>query len=114
MNIEITVIEYLGTALPDIPTYGEVPSSPTSGEFFVIDKIGTDTVNGLCTTTLAIQSYAGSKARASALNDILIEAMDGLNDLDGVADCELDTDYNFTNTAKKQYRYQAVFEITHY
>jgi hypothetical protein len=113
MNIEITLIEYLNSAVSDIPTYAEVPESPT-GEFFVVDKTGSDTENGLCTTTVAIQSYADTKLKASQLNERLIGVMDGLTALDGVSDCKLITDYNFTNVAKKQHRYQAVFEITHY
>ena len=31
-----------------------------------------------------------------------------------VSSVKLETDYNFTNTATKQYRWQAVYQITHY
>ena len=31
-----------------------------------------------------------------------------------VASCRLNSDYNFTDTTKKQYRYQAVFDIVYY
>jgi len=113
MNIESVLIEYLGTAIPNKPTYAEVPA-PSNGEFFVVDKTGTETTNGLCTSTIAIQSYADTKFRASELNEVLIDAMGGLMALDGISDCKLITDYNFSNIAKKQHRYQAVFDITHY
>lgn len=115
INIESTVIGYLNTALPSVPTYGEVPDSPDNrGEFFVVDKTASETENGLCTAVIAISSYADTKASASALNLELIETMDGITDLVSIADCHLRDDYNFTNVAKKQHRYQAEFEITHY
>ena len=115
MNIEVTVITYLNTAFPNVPAYGEVPNSPKNkGEFFVVDKTASETVNGLCTAVVAVSSYADTKLEASELNLALIEAMDGITTLDGISDCHLRDDYNFTNVAKKQHRYQAEFEITHY
>ena len=41
-------------------------------------------------------------------------AMDGFAGEPQVARVKLQTDYNFTNTATKQYRWQAVYNITHY
>lgn len=34
--------------------------------------------------------------------------------LDEIASVKLDNDYNFTDTETKEYRYQAVFDITYY
>jgi hypothetical protein len=48
------------------------------------------------------------------LNDEVKEAMPGFAALPEVARVELETDYNFTNTETKQYRWQAVYQITHY
>ena len=31
-----------------------------------------------------------------------------------VTRCDLNSDYNYTNTSTKQYRYQAVFDVTFY
>ena len=35
-------------------------------------------------------------------------------ELDDISRCELNTDYNYTDTARKKYRYQAVYDIVHY
>ena len=113
MNIEATVIEYLMTALDTDNVYAEIPDN-RADEFFVVDKTGSSTENWLCTSTIAIQSYGKSKLRAAELNEELKEAMEGIEALDDIAGCYLTNDYNFSNIAKKQHRYQAVFEITHY
>ena len=48
------------------------------------------------------------------LNEAVKEAMVGFAELGNITRVELQTDYNFTNTATKQYRWQAVYLITHY
>jgi hypothetical protein len=48
------------------------------------------------------------------LNESVKSAMEGFAQLANVTRVELDTDYNFTNTTTKQYRWQAVYNITHY
>lgn len=113
MNIEAKIIGYLQSALDTYAVYAEIPERPPA-EFFVVDKTGSATENMLCTSAVAIQSYAESKARAAELNEDMITAMDDFMYEDGISDCRLVTDYNFSNIAKKQHRYQAVFDITHY
>lgn len=113
MNIEATVISYLNNIIGSGNVYAEVPDSP-SGEFFVVDKTGSSTENRICTSTIAVQSYADSKAEASDANERIKAIMDGIVELDSIGACYLDTDYNFTNVARKQHRYQAIFRITHY
>ena len=51
---------------------------------------------------------------AASLNETVIAEMDGLPALPEVASCRLNSDYNFTDTTKKQYRYQAVFDVVYY
>ena len=113
MNIEAKLIGYLKATLETDYVYAEVPENAPQ-EFFVIDKTGSFTENYIYTSTVAIQSYAKSKLRASELNEELKEAMEDFLYQDGISDCRLDTDYNFSNITKKQHRYQAVYEITHY
>ena len=113
MNIEAVIIGYLQTALETENVYAEMPEK-TPAYFFVVDKTGSSTEDELCTSTVAIQSYAASKAEAAELNEDLKEAMNDITELDGISACYLNTDYNLTNKAKKQHRYQAVFDITHY
>lgn len=42
------------------------------------------------------------------------EAMKRITERDGVCRCELNSDYNYTDTKRKKYRYQAVFNIAYY
>lgn len=113
MNIEKKIIEYLRESLATDRVYGEEPDSP-KGEFFVVDKTGSSTTDRLCTSTVAIKSYADTKSKASDLNEELKAIMPGIVAGKGVSSCRLVSDYNFTNTAKKQHRYQAVFNLTHH
>ena len=49
------------------------------------------------------------------MNEEVIDVMlNGLITEGDIAKVDLNTDYNFTDTTTKQYRYQAVFDIVHY
>lgn len=58
--------------------------------------------------------------QAITLNDEVKDALLGDNDsygiidLDEIIQIDLNSDYNFTDTETKEYRYQAIFNITHY
>ena len=113
MNIEAIVIDYLQDKLQTDNVYGEIPDSPT-GEFFFFFLTGSTTTDHTCTSTVAVQSYGDTKAEAAESNERMKRAMEEIVELDQVGGCHLDTDYNYTNIARKQYRYQAVYQITHY
>lgn len=83
-------------------------------KFILIDKTGSSPNEGLTTTTLAIQSYDITLLKTAELNELLKEAMEEAVELDEITRVELNTDYNYTDTEKKRYRYQAVYQITHY
>ena len=51
---------------------------------------------------------------AAALNELVKTAADSLVTLDEIASAKLNSDYNFTDTTTKRYRYQAVYDIKHY
>lgn len=82
-------------------------------QYVVIEKTGNSKTNHVPTATMAFQSYAERLSEAAALNEAVKEAVEGMADLPVIGSAHLITDYNFTNTDSKQYRYQAVFEITH-
>ena len=110
--IETTVLNYLTSAL-SVPCYMEMPEDlPAS--FVVIEKTGTSVTNKIEKATFAIQSYAQSLYGAASLNELVKAAMDAIIELDSVSRSELNSDYNYTDTALKAYRYQAVYVITHY
>ena len=110
--IEPTVIEYLLDEL-GVPVSGAVPADPP-GTFVTVEKTGGRRLNRISSATLAIQSWAPSVAEAAALNERVKAAMEAIVALDSVSSCELNTDYNFTDSTRKRCRYQAVFELVHY
>lgn len=106
-----TLLDYLDSVL-DVPVVMEAPKQRT--DYVLIDQTGSSRANHIITTTFAIQSYGASLYDAMVLNEKVKDAMVGFAELDTITRVELQTDYNFTNTATKQYRWQAVFSITHY
>ena len=106
-----TLLDYLSSVL-DVPVVMEAPDQVT--DYVLIDQTGSSRMNHITTTTLALQSYGATLYEAMLLNREVEEAMDGFAELGEVTRVELNTDYNFTNTATKQYRWQAVYNITHY
>ena len=106
-----TLLDYLDSVL-DVPVVMEAPEQTTG--YVLIDQTGSSRTNHIITTTFAIQSYGSSLYNAMLLNDAVKDAMVGFAELDEITRVELETDYNFTNTATKQYRWQAVYQITHY
>ena len=110
--IEPTVIEYLFDAL-GVPVSGGVPADPPA-TFVTVEKTGGRRVNRISASTLAIQSWAPSIAEAAALNDRVKAAMEGIVQLDSICSCELNTDYNYTDSTRNRCRYQGVFDVVHY
>lgn len=110
--IEEKVIAYLANDLR-LPVYAEVPEA-NSGSFVVVEKTGSGRVNRLDSATLAVQSYADTLAAAAALNETVKASMFDMIAEDSVSSVRLNSDYNFTDTSTKRYRYQAVFVVTYY
>lgn len=111
--IEKIILDYLTESL-SVPCLMEEPTGMTGEELIVIEKTGSSVSNRIYTATVAIQSYAPSMYEAATLNEQVKAAMDNIVTLPEIARCELNSDYNFTDTSMKFYRYQAVFQITHY
>lgn len=111
--IEKIIYDYLSEAL-SVPVYMQKPEKLTVDEYVVIEKTGSSTENHIETATLAIQSYSASLFGAATLNKGVKQAMREAVALDEISSIRLNTDYNFTDTATKQYRYQAVFVISWY
>lgn len=109
--IEKTVLEYLNSRLD---VMARMEKDDNADRYVLIEKTGSSSDNFIYSTTLAIQSYAPSLYEAALLNEQVKEVMSELPLLNEVTRCELNTDYNYTDPATKQYRYQAVFNITHY
>ena len=107
--IEETVRKHLAGEL-DVPVYMELPEKPPAA-FVLVEKTGS---NHIESSMMAVQAYAGTMLEAAQLNEAVKQAMDSLALLSEVCAARLNSDYNFTDTASKLYRYQAVYDITHY
>lgn len=108
--IEQIIIESLN-GLDNAPAYAEVPASKPS-RYFIVEKTGSATVNHIYTATIAVQSYSSvSMEDAMNMNELVKEEMADI-DSPYLGAVKLNADYNFTNTSTKEYRYQAVFNIT--
>ena len=102
------IIDYLRKAL-EVDVYTEEPEK--EGSFVVLERTGGSVKNYVCSATLAIQSYAPTMQEAAELNEKVKKAMDMAVMLDAISKSQLNSDYNFTDTTKKLYRYQAVYDL---
>ena len=118
--IEETLFEYLNDNA-SVPWYAMRP--PTTGDhmematakYGLFEKTNSSKANHVVTSTFAFQSYAPTlleAAQISAELRELVEALPGITT--EVSKAQLSGEYNFTNTATKQPRYQAVFSLVHF
>lgn len=83
-------------------------------EYILIEKTGSGKENHVESATLAVQSFSTSIYGAATLNERVKAAMEKIIELDDISKCELNSDYNYTDTNRKKYRYQAVFDIVYF
>ena len=110
--IEKVIRDYLLTAL-DVPVFLELPKT-IPAKYVALEKTGSSRTNRIDRATLALQSVAPTMYEASELNELVKTAMDEAVALSDVVSSRLNSDYNFTDTTKKEYRYQAVYDVVHY
>lgn len=110
--IEKIIISYLGSVM-NINVYAERPENPPE-EYILIQRTSRDRENWITSDMIVVQSISSlSKLRAATINDELERAMRDLTDLENISRCKLNSSYDFTDTETKEYRYQAVFDITY-
>lgn len=104
--------EFLDSHL-SVPSFlekqGKMPKS-----YVLFEKTGSGENNHISSSTYAFQSYAPSLYEAAVLNAELKEVLKEIIILNDISRIKLNSDYNYTDTTTKEYRYQAVFDITHY
>lgn len=110
--IEKIILDYLSQKLQVHCGMERPAKEPAS--FVVVEKTGESCTNQIHTAILAVQSYGETMYQAASLNQEVKEAMSEASALPEIAAVRLNSDYNFTDTATKRYRYQAVFDVTYY
>lgn len=110
--IELIVKKYLDTVL-SVPVYMEKPEQAPA-KYVLVEQLSGRETNHISYASIAIQSYEESQYKASVLNDTVRRAMKDIITTPEVTKCSLNNSYPFTDTTKKQYRYQAVFDLVFY
>lgn len=112
--IEAKLIAYLNDHL-SAPVKASMikPEQPLPSAFVVCEKTGDGQVNLVRTATFAVQSYGPSLLDAASLSETVYQIMDGFVAESNVFRCKRISDYNFTDTDTKEYRYQSVYEIVY-
>lgn len=110
--IEKIILDYLSERLTEPVLMEEPEAKPET--YVLIEKTGSGETNHIGSATIAVQSYAPSLYEAAALNERVKTAMKSAITMDEIVKVTLNSDYNYTNTASKRYRYQAVFDVIFY
>lgn len=110
--IEKTLKDHLASQLSD-PVYLDVPANP-GARYYKLERTGGSEEDHIRHATFALQAIGPTLWETLQMHYRGIEAMRQSLRLPTVADMQLNADYNFTDTTRKQHRYQAVFYITHY
>ena len=95
------------------PVYIDVPSDPPAKRV-VIERTGGGMVEHIRNAQIAVQSYGARRSEAAELHEAILEIMPTLSALPNVSACDLNAEYDFTDTSTKEYRYQSVFNIVYY
>ena len=110
--IEKTILDYLSEHLA-VPVYMEEPiNKPAS--YVLIERTGSSESDLIETTTFALQSYGASLYDAAALNMEVKAQIKQAVELPSISAVYINSDYNFTDTETKRYRYQCVAVVTHF
>jgi hypothetical protein len=109
--IEVYLIEYLTKEL-GIPIYGQEEDAK-DGSYVVIEKLGSYVENFTRHATIALKSYGTTLLESAELNERVKEAMDDIIKKPEISCSKLNSDYNYTDTTTKKYRYQAVYDLVY-
>ena len=110
--IEVTILDFLNTHL-SVPAYTD-RQNKMPASYVIFEKTGGAKKNHLLSGTFAFQSYGKSKYEAGMLYVVLLRVVVVLFTVVVFSGVSLNSDYDFTDTTTKEYRYQAVFDINYY
>lgn len=110
--IEKTVLDYL-SGIVTCPVYVGAPSRQ-DGLYLTIEKTENTRYLYVEETTISIISWADSIYEAAKLSEsVKAEMLKIADSEETISSCELNSDYNFTDTTLKKYGYQALYNICH-
>lgn len=109
--IEVYLIEYLSKEL-GVNVYGQEDDAE-DGSYVVIEKLGSYVENFTRHATIALKSYGTTLLESAELNERVKNAMDDIIKKPEISFSKLNSDYNYTDTTTKKYRYQAVYDLVY-
>lgn len=110
--IEKIIRDYLLEEL-NVPVYIDVPANP-GDSYVVIERTGGSESEHIRSATVAVQSYGPRKTAAADLHEKVLSVLPDIATGVTVSACDLNAEYDYTDTQTKRYRYQAVFDIVYY
>ena len=110
--IELVIKNYLDGHL-DVPSFFEHQNG-LKGKYVLVEKLSGGKRNTIKSSVFVFQSYADSLFESARLNEQVKEVVEAMIELPEITGIQLNSDYNFTDTQTKKYRYQAVFDINYY
>lgn len=114
--IEITILNYL--VKRDIEgiknnVFVQTPQNPPS-EYVLIEKTSGGKDDHINHAMVAVKSISSKGlVEAMQINEKVKAAMEEMAETEDIYSCLLNSDYNYTDTQTKEYRYQAVFNINY-
>lgn len=110
--IEELIRNYLLSVLT-VPVYTDVPAEPPAA-FVEIERTGGGISEHIRNAMVAVKSYGATRYKAAELHERVLELLPDIATGDRISACDLNAEYDFTDTETKMYRYQAVFDIIYY
>lgn len=111
--IEKVLLDYLNENLGNVKCYMERPADSPE-EYVLLEKTGGGIENMIFNSLITIQSFSDTLLHTAQLNDRVVSLVLNAIDLPEITWVDLNSNYNYTDTGSKQYRYQAVFDVKHY
>ena len=114
MTIEEIVIGYLTSkGIADGAVYAEVPANDIPDNYVLIQRSSGSINNHIRQLGLYTEARSrNSKVDAARLHEDVIAVMQSIRDETPLFRCDLNADYDAAQTSTKEYRYQALWEIT--
>lgn len=111
MIIEEVVINYLQERL-DVLVAAESPEKEPES-YVCVERLGRQKNDLIVTDSVALKSYGPTLYDAAILDEQVQNIMSEMPIRTDISGTRLVSAYNATDTRKKQYRYQCIFDISH-
>lgn len=110
--IESSIIEHLTQC--GLRAFAEEPSGGADLPFYIVERTGGGEDERIPRATIAVQAYGATLLAAATACEAVKTAMASLVERADVSACRCTNSYNYTDTARKKYRYQAIFSVVYY